>query len=193
MLVIKEKEYCFQTIKGSRFLAYGVPVGNETEVKIFLKSLQKEHPKARHFCFAWRFSDGRTRSSDDGEPKGSAGSPILKRLTSKGCVDTMIVVIRYFGGIKLGIGGLIRAYGGIAQELIENSTFTEYQNWVPLSFSYAYSDLQLVEHILSQVEHRPCEKEYASSIFHRVLVLEDDKKNLKNQLLNLSSGRITSS
>lgn len=97
---------------GSRFIALAYPVETEEEVKAVLASLRKEYHDARHHCYAYRlgYQGDVFRASDDGEPAGSAGRPILGQIDSAGLSDTLVVVVRYFGGIKLGIPGLIRAY-----------------------------------------------------------------------------------
>lgn len=98
--------------RGSRFLAYAFPVQTTEDFKKRLKELKEEHPKAAHHCFAYRMGiDGNNfRSSDDGEPSGSAGKPILGQIDSKQLTNTAIVVVRYFGGTLLGVPGLINAY-----------------------------------------------------------------------------------
>ena len=98
--------------RGSRFIAYAFPIQSAEEFKKRLKELKEEHPKAAHHCFAYRIgTDGNTfRSSDDGEPSGSAGKPILGQIDSKGLTDIAVVVVRYFGGTLLGVPGLINAY-----------------------------------------------------------------------------------
>ena len=98
--------------RGSKFLAYTFPFEEVTQLKIIIQKLKKEHPKAAHFCFAYRIGVTKNifRSSDDGEPAGSAGKPILGQLDSKEITDTLIVVVRYFGGTLLGVPGLINAY-----------------------------------------------------------------------------------
>src|SRR3984957_1241715 len=99
--------------RGSRFVAYVCPIKSVEEVKLRLSEIKKEHHKATHHCFAYRCGpDGSTfRVSDDGEPSGSAGRPILGQLDSKGLVNVLVVVVRYFGGTLLGVPGLINAYG----------------------------------------------------------------------------------
>lgn len=193
MLAIQEKETCLQIVKGSRFIGYAMYAANEVAVQTILEKIKLEHPKANHHCFAWRLADGRERSSDDGEPRGSAGSPILKRLTSKNCVNTVVVVVRYFGGTKLGIGGLMRAYGGIAQELIGKATFAAYRIWVQVSFSYAYEDSRIVSSVLSQLEHKIVKQEYAEKIQQEILVVEGQEDRVQKALFAESRGRITSS
>lgn len=98
--------------RGSKFIAYASPVTDIAQFKTFLQRLKKEHPKAVHHCFAYRLGlDGNQfRSSDDGEPSGSAGRPILGQIDSKGLTDVAVVVVRYFGGTLLGVPGLIHAY-----------------------------------------------------------------------------------
>src|SRR6185295_2856251 len=98
--------------RGSKFIAYAFPIGNVADFKKQLKELKDEHPKAAHHCFAYRIgTDGNVfRSSDDGEPSGSAGKPILGQIDSKQLTDVTVIVVRYFGGTLLGVPGLINAY-----------------------------------------------------------------------------------
>ena len=98
--------------RGSRFLAYAYPVQSTEEFKNYLQQLKKEHPKAVHHCFAYRIGldENNFRSSDDGEPSGTAGRPILGQIDSKGLTNVLVIVVRYFGGTLLGVPGLINAY-----------------------------------------------------------------------------------
>src|SRR5215203_3231404 len=98
--------------RGSRFIAYAFPLQSTDVFKKRLKELKEEHPKAVHHCFAYRIgTDGNNfRASDDGEPSGSAGKPILGQIDSKSLIDVAVVVVRYFGGTLLGVPGLINAY-----------------------------------------------------------------------------------
>ena len=108
-------------IKGSRFLALVTPVTDEQQAKDFLQACRKEFHAARHHCSAWRLrsNGGEFRSSDDGEPSGSAGKPILAVIDGRELVDLAVVVVRWFGGTKLGVGGLVRAYGQAAAEALD--------------------------------------------------------------------------
>ena len=112
---------------GSRFIARAYPVETEEEIKEVIASLKKEYHDARHHCYAWRLGCGgeRFRANDDGEPSGSAGRQILGQIDSRGLSDILIVVIRYFGGIKLGIPGLIRAYRTSAADALDKAATTE--------------------------------------------------------------------
>ena len=106
-----EKQGCDEFVeKKSRFIGYCAPVKTADEAMEFVKSVKKKHNDARHNCFAYSLCDGSVRYSDDGEPQGTAGQPILEVLTRSGVTDCVVVVTRYFGGILLGTGGLSRAY-----------------------------------------------------------------------------------
>jgi uncharacterized YigZ family protein len=102
--------------RGSKFIAYAYPASTADEAKFFLQLLKKEHPKAVHHCFAYRIgSDGNNfRVSDDGEPSGTAGKPILNQIDSKELINVVVIVVRYFGGTLLGVPGLINAYKSVA-------------------------------------------------------------------------------
>lgn len=125
---------------GSRFIAFAFPVETETEVKDIVASLRREYHDARHHCYAYRIGlGGKTfRSSDDGEPAGSAGRQILGQIDSAGLSDVLVVVVRYFGGIKLGIPGLIRAYKTSTADALSRAQVSEKTagNWYSLSFGY---------------------------------------------------------
>jgi len=110
-------------VKKSRFLGYASHVNSWDEAKSYIEEIKGEHPKARHWCYA--FCGGHNpvseRSSDDGEPSGTAGAPILNAIRGEGLSDAVCVVVRYFGGVKLGAGGLIRAYGGAARLVLREA------------------------------------------------------------------------
>lgn len=127
--------------QGSRFLAFAYPVESEEEVRQLLEKARKEYHDARHHCVAYRI--GRKgevwRASDDGEPAGSAGRPILGQIDSAGLSDVAVVVVRYFGGIKLGIPGLIRAYKSATKDALDKAEKIEKTAgvWYELSFDYS--------------------------------------------------------
>ena len=125
---------------GSRFIARAYPVESESEVKEIVSALRKEYFDARHHCYAYRIGlEGAIwRASDDGEPSGSAGRPILGQIDSAGLSDVLVVVIRYFGGIKLGIPGLIRAYKTSTADALAAARVVEKVagRWYTLHFPY---------------------------------------------------------
>ena len=125
---------------GSRFIALAYPVETEEEVKTIVAGLRKQYHDARHHCYAYRlgYKGDVFRSSDDGEPSGSAGRPILGQIDSAGLSDVLVVVVRYFGGIKLGIPGLIRAYKTSTADALAQAQVVEKiaGKWIRLSFGY---------------------------------------------------------
>ena len=125
---------------GSRFIALAYPVEDEEQVRGIVAALKKEYHDARHHCYAYRIgAAGETwRANDDGEPSGSAGRPILGQIDSAGLSDILVVVVRYFGGIKLGIPGLIRAYKTSTADALANATVTEKiaGRWYRIGFFY---------------------------------------------------------
>lgn len=128
------------TDRGSKFFAYAFPVMDEDDIKIYLEEIKKEHWKARHHCYAWRLgTDGNNyRANDDGEPSGTAGKPILGQLDSFDITNTLVVVVRYFGGTKLGVGGLINAYRTGAIEALKKNTIEEktIDNYYKITYDY---------------------------------------------------------
>lgn len=126
---------------GSRFIALAYPVESEEEIKEIVSSIRKEYHDARHHCYAYRLGlDGSVfRSSDDGEPSGSAGRPILGQIDSAGLSDILVVVVRYFGGIKLGIPGLIRAYKTSTADALASAEVVEKVagSWYRMEFDYS--------------------------------------------------------
>ncbi len=126
--------------KGSKFIAYASPCNNENEAKELLLEWKKEHHQARHLCYAYRFGVNQysTRANDDGEPSNSAGAPILGQIQSFELTNVLIGVIRYFGGTKLGVGGLITAYKSASKDAIDNGKIItkELETKVELNFPY---------------------------------------------------------
>ena len=176
-------------IKGSRFIGYLDRVLCAKDISVFLNDVQNLHSRASHYCYAWRI-DAQERSSDDGEPKGSAGPPILKRLRSKDCFQAMLVVVRYFGGTKLGVGGLVRAYGSTAAAVLQKGSFEEYREWCSLSFSYLYSDTGRVEGVLSRFDHKIESKNYSKRVHLKILLLRDQKDLFVSCIVQESGGRV---
>ena len=113
--------------KGSKFLSFAIPVLSEAEIKGHLKALRKEYFDARHHCYAYRLGAdlAKTRAADDGEPNHSAGDPILGQIRSRNLTDIIIVVVRYFGGVKLGVGGLTQAYKAAAEDALRKAVIIE--------------------------------------------------------------------
>ena len=127
--------------KGSRFISFAIPVTNEADVKKELETLRQKYHDARHHCYAYMlgFNKDAYRANDDGEPSGTAGRPILGQITANDLTNTLVVVIRYFGGVKLGVSGLIFAYRKAAGEAIEQASIVTriISDVYELEFNYA--------------------------------------------------------
>ena len=127
-------------VRDSRFLSHAGPVGSEAAARQAIERIGAEHPDARHCCFAYRIGAGEAaieRAHDAGEPAGSAGGPILSVLQGRELSDSLVVVVRYFGGTKLGIGGLIRAYRDAARTAIEAAATEEREERASMTFAIA--------------------------------------------------------
>jgi uncharacterized YigZ family protein len=148
--------------RGSKFISKAYPVESEKEIKDILASLRKEFYDARHFCYAYRISpeNEKFRSNDDGEPNGTAGKPILNQLLSKELMNTLVVVIRYFGGTKLGVTGLINAYKSATKDALENVTIVKrfIYRQVELKFDYQY--MNSVMHLIKEEEIEIVEQKF---------------------------------
>ena len=140
--------------RGSKFIAYAFPVSSAEDFKKRLKELKDEHPKAAHHCFAYRIGiEGHNfRSSDDGEPSGTAGRPILGQIDSKQLTDTAIIVVRYFGGTLLGAPGLINAYKTSASFALQSSVITRKPVLVNYRLQFDYTILNDVMRIIKKNE-----------------------------------------
>ena len=153
-----------EPVKGSRFVATVAPAGTAAEADAVVDSVAAEHPGASHHCFAWRLSDGTSRSSDDGEPSGSAGRPILAYLEGKQIENAVVVVSRWFGGTKLGVGGLVRAYGGCAGKALDRAPIDERLRTTRLRLVHSYADTGAVAAVLAELDLVPAATEYGAEV-----------------------------
>lgn len=137
--------------KGSKFIGIAVPCFSEAEAKAYLENWKKEHHQARHLCYAYRFGADKSvfRANDDGEPNNSAGAPILGQIQSFDLTNVLVGVVRYYGGTKLGVGGLINAYRTAAQEAIEAGKVVErtLHSFLELQFGY-----DIMPHLMNLVK-----------------------------------------
>ena len=139
---------------GSRFLAFAYPVETEAQVKEIVASLKKEYHDARHHCYAYRlgYKADVFRANDDGEPSGSAGRPILGQIDSRGLSDVLVVVVRYFGGIKLGIPRLIRAYRTSTDDALSQAVVVEKTATVKYAMEFGYMSMNAVMKVLKDMK-----------------------------------------
>jgi uncharacterized YigZ family protein len=140
--------------RGSKFIATAFPVANEDEIKTYLASLRKEFHDARHHCYAWRLGFDKTayRINDDGEPSGTAGRPVFGQIQSYDLTNILIVVVRYFGGTKLGVPGLINAYKTATREALQNAEIIERLVLDIYEISFTYERMNEVMSLVKEFE-----------------------------------------
>jgi len=150
-------------VKQSKFIAYLTPY---SEFEKTLTSLKAKHPKARHFVSASRYLNEFNQiieaSSDDGEPKGTSGKPSLMVIQGADMINIAVIIVRYFGGTKLGTGGLVRAYSDAVNLVLENSELIEYKDEIVKEINLAYSNIGKIEHLCSEYDIEILEKYFES-------------------------------
>lgn len=141
-------------VKGSRFIAEAFPVADEAEAAAAIGHVRRREYDATHHCTAFRLGpDGASfRYDDDGEPSGTAGQPILRQIDGRGLTNTLVVVTRYYGGTRLGTGGLVRAYGDAAAEALEGAGRREHVLRVPVRLRFDYADTSPAMHLLGRYD-----------------------------------------
>lgn len=170
--------------KGSKFIAHAYPVQNEEEVKTILEELSKEYYDARHVCYAYRIGPtGDTfRMNDDGEPSGTAGKPIYGQLLSHELTHVLIAVVRYFGGVKLGVGGLIQAYKAASKEAIAEGRVIEKVLETVVSIHFDYVTLNDVMRILKDTELEWSKQDFGIDCTLRVGIRPSLQRSLCDRL-----------
>lgn len=138
--------------KNSKFFGYALPIKSEVEIKSYLEALKKQHHSARHFCYAYQLGTETInyRANDDGEPNNSAGMPIYGQIQSFNLTNVLVVVVRYFGGVKLGVGGLINAYKTTAQLALESSNIIEKTINIDYQILFEYKNMNKVMRIIKE-------------------------------------------
>ena len=175
--------------RGSKFHSYAMPVSSEAEVAEALQKLKKLHPKARHFCSALRlFPDASLeRSNDDGEPSGSAGKPILGQIIKYNLTNTLIVVVRYFGGTKLGVPGLIEAYKTSAANAIELNQILEKKLYGTITMEISYQQHPALLNHLKQSDIPVLQESFADRAEITIALPKSSmKEDFKQMLHNFS-------
>ncbi len=180
--------------KGSKFIALAFPVCTEQDVKSILHKLRKEYHDARHHCYAYRFGHtGETyRANDDGEPSGTAGKPIHGQLVSFNLTDVLIVVVRYFGGTKLGASGLINAYRTAAREAIEEATIVVHTLVHEFSIRFTYNELNQVMRILKDEGAKMGEQYFAEDCKLSFSIRQSKSESLSDRLRKMHKLEILS-
>lgn len=164
-------------IKNSKFITLLIKIDDNSNINNILEEVKTKYPKATHYCYAY-ITENYKKSSDDGEPGGTAGMPILNVLEKEEIINVLAIVVRYFGGIKLGTGGLVRAYSKAVREaLINNKTI----NLVPgakIKISFSYEEQRNIDYLLKNYEI--LNKEFLEKINYIVLIPIEELKNLND-------------
>jgi len=174
-------------ISKSRFLGFCIPVSSEAQAQETLAQIRKKHFDARHCCYAFRLTGGIVRSSDDGEPSGTAGAPILSVLSGAGLDNVLCAVVRYFGGVLLGTGGLVRAYGKAASEALERAEIVQIRVCTRITFTISYSAYQLIEPMIRQKGY-PAETDFAEVVTVTVLLPAEESDALVSTITDKTDG-----
>ena len=172
--------------KGSRFIGLGYPCESIKEFQSFRSELQDRYQDASHITFAYTIKDGETihtRSSDDGEPSGTAGKPILNHIDGNNLLNSVIFVVRYFGGVKLGAGGLVRAYSQSARLVIQEAEIIEFLETETIEFTIEYEKQRQLEYDLKQFERiKILEREFSAYLRYKISIPKADKQSLLEKL-----------
>lgn len=175
--------------KKSVFIGTVAPVSTEEEAREFIDRIKKEHYDARHNVFAYVLDSGNiSRFTDDGEPKGSAGIPVLNVLKMSGVDGVCVVVTRYFGGILLGTGGLVRAYSAAAKAALDASGIVEMEIYEIYEVRCSYSDYQKISSKLSSVGAAEEKSEFGSDVKLSISCLPRDREGLRDLITQITSG-----
>ena len=177
----------------SIFIGTAVPVSTEQDALAFIAFIKKKYPDARHHVYAYVLRENSTmRVSDDHEPQGTAGMPVLDAIRKNGCTDTAVVVIRYFGGTLLGTGGLVRAYSAAAVGALENAEIITYDIYTEIKLVVSYSDYQRITPIISESGFRVAETAYSESVVLNGRISKNKADAFINTVNEATSGRAKS-
>jgi len=184
--------YEAELIKGSRFIADIGPAADETQAKDFLARVRTDFPDASHHCSAWRIAQPAIdRANDDGEPGGSAGRPILSQLTGRDLVDTIAVVTRWFGGTKLGVGGLVRAYGGVAGEALDTMELHPWVVMTEVSLVHGYAHADAIERLVADLGGEFTDRTFEARVTCTVRLPESSVAEYTRRVADATNGDFT--
>ncbi len=178
------------TEKRSTFIGHVWPVETEAEARARVEEMKKKYHDARHNCWCYLLRDGPVRYSDDGEPQGTAGQPMLAVFQKEGVTNVCCVATRYFGGVLLGAGGLVRAYTQSAKDALDAAGISVVRRWVELAVDCPYSFLERVKLACAAQGGAVGEIEYAAAVTVRALLPEGGVEAFRAQMTELSAGGI---
>ena len=190
---IKEDGQVQEEIKKSRFICHAKRVYSEEEARDFITAIKKEHYKATHNCSAFIVGEHSEikRTSDDGEPSGTAGVPMLGVLENHNLTNVCVVVTRYFGGIKLGAGGLIRAYAGSVALAVKEIGIIEIKEQAGIAIQMSYAQYQEYGNFLKEHNLMELETNFTDQIDTIIYVDKEGKENIKSALVEFFNGKVT--
>lgn len=190
---IKEDGQVQEEIKKSRFICHAKRVYSEEEARAFITAIKKEHYKATHNCSAFIIGERSEikRTSDDGEPSGTAGVPMLGVLENHNLTNVCVVVTRYFGGIKLGAGGLIRAYAGSVALAVKEIGIVEIKEQAGIQIQMSYAQYQEYGNFLKEHNLMELETNFTDQIETIIFVDKEDKEAIKASLIEFFNGKVT--
>ncbi|WP_289282144.1 MULTISPECIES: YigZ family protein [unclassified Methylophaga] len=175
-------------IKKSRFIGVIMPCQSEDDALRKLGQLARQHPQANHLAFAWRIRQPEgfltERFHDAGEPSGTAGRPILAPLEGQSLINTVIGVIRYFGGVKLGTGGLTRAYGAAAKQAIAEADIVKWVEMAEMTLEIDYSQLQLLEYQLKQLRGEIIDQSFTDKVVVSIILPAQHQQAIRQQFIS---------
>lgn len=190
-ITIKENSYDEFVEKKSTFITHLVRVTSEEEAREFIQKMKKKHYDATHVCSCYVVGDNNeiTRANDDGEPSGTAGAPMLDVLVKNEIKNVCATVIRYFGGTKLGTGGLVRAYGGGVINALKNATLVERKDALEIRLELDYSLNGKIEYEIEKTNFIVNNLEYTEKIIYTIYVMEEDYDSFQSWIANLTNGQ----
>lgn len=181
-----------EKVKGSRFIVSLDHCPNFAEFEALLAKLRGEYPDATHHCYGWRGEDEQLfRCSDDGEPYGSAGIPILKAIQGRSLFSTGVIVTRYFGGTKLGVGGLVRAYGGSSAEALDLAPKSKRRIVASFEICFAYSFSGAVESVLHAFQAKTTDSDYGEQVHCTVQIARNAAAEFETALRDACRGQVS--
>lgn len=177
-------------IKGSRFYGLLTPVRSEEDTKAQLALVREDLPGATHYCWAYVLEDGRAYANDDGEPTNSAGPPILRHIQGSGLVNVHIVVVRYFGGTKLGVGGLIRAYGDVAALALAEAEVVEIPTRTRVVIRHDHNLTGIVEGVLRGYDIETTAIDWGADVCRELAIVDESYTAFIHDLSERTAGRV---
>ncbi len=189
-ITIKERSHFEYEDRKSVFIGEAIPVSCESDALAFIQSVKKKYPDARHHVYAYVLRENSImRFTDDSEPQGTAGMPVLDVIRKNGCTDTVIVVTRYFGGTLLGTGGLVHAYTAAALGALREAQIIRYDLYTELALSLSYSDHSKITTFLDESGFRVLDTAYFENVVISGKIISSMLEGFIEQLTELTSGR----